>query len=249
MRDGPSSLKPPSSRRKRTRKRKKEELTFWPSNELLTSLHKSSAAIKIATTATSKAAEIPVSSPNKPTAAANTSKMATIMVQDTPFSGQAKPEIATKTGAMATGKAQDSPATAPSVPKELIEQHALSIRLQPGVGLKEVEMTIRSIESPCGNVVWSSSRVRKPQGGKGPATLQIIVIYNDCSRHKTMPYACRRMRNIPRRGFSPSHETLTMEDVVGRVRGLTKLVAACEVVARRSWAVNAVSHGGNPRAS
>lgn len=241
MRDGPSSLKPQSSRQKRIRKRKKEELTFWPFEELIASQLNSRAAIKTAEMAPSKAEEIPISRPNRPSTAANTGKMTTIslMVKDMPSTDAKKPKTATNTGLMATSQIQEQPTTAPGLPKELIEQHILIIRPQLGVGLKEVDNAIRSIESPCGNVVWGSSRTRKPTGGKGPATLKINVIYNDCSRHKTMPNACFMMRAIHR--DSSSHETLRMEDVVGRVRGMTNLVAACEVVAQNSWAVNAVS--------
>lgn len=238
MRDGPSSLKPQSSRKKRIRKRKKEELTFWLFEDLIASPLKSSAAVKIAKMGPSKAEEIPISRPNKPSTATNTGKMTAIslMAEDMPSTDAKKPTSTTNTRLMTTSQV-------PGLPKELIEQHTLTIRPQLGARLKEVEKAIRSIESPCGNVVWGSSRTRKPTGGKGPATLEINIIYNDCSHHKTMPNACFMMRAIQQ--GSSSHETLRMEDVVGRVRGLTKLVAACEVVSQNSWAVNAISGSGS----
>lgn len=245
MRDGPSSLKPQSSRHKRIRKRKKEELTLWPLEELIASQLNSRAAIKIPEMAPSKAEEVPITRPKKPITAANMGKMTTIslMAKDMPSTDAKKPKTATDTGLMATSQIQEQPTTAPGLPKELVEQHTLIIRPQLEVGVKDVEKAIRSIESACGNVVWGSSRLRKPTGGKGPAMLEINVLYNDCSRHKTMPNACFMMRAIHR--DSSSHETLRMEDVVGRVRGMTNLVAACEVVAQKSWAVNAVSGSGS----
>ena len=220
MRDGPSSLKPLSTSKKRIRKRQKKDLSFWPFDDLTTSPSKPSTASKIATIATRKAEDIPAS--------------------DLP-----KPAAAIKTGTMATSKAQEPPTTVPTIPKERIEKHTLRVTPQPKADLKEVEKAIRSIESPCGNVVWSSSTMKKPtRGSSGAATLEINVIYNDCSRRKNIPYL-GRMACGGVNGETPSHHgTLSMDDVVGRVRGLAGLVAQCEVSTQLSWTVNAVSHGG-----
>lgn len=197
------------------------------------------------------------SPPKATTAAARTVKAGTMAkgkVQKTSNGGPSKPSGATKTGTMAASKAQKKPAAGPTLPKELIQQHTLSVTPQAGADMEELEEAIRNIESPCGNVVWSESRVKeRTRGSSGtPTTLDINVIYNDCSGRRTIPYSCRQNR-IAYGATSwdlPSHgDALKMEDVVRHVRDMDDLVAACEVVARRSWAVNAVSHGGYGGAS
>jgi hypothetical protein len=250
MSRGPSSLRSSSSIKKRIRKRQKHELTSWPFGELVKESLRSTETIKGATVATCKVDKPATSGLDKPTTTVDTSRPETIKVQNTPQSDQMKPLTGTKTTTMAMSKVQEPPlaATAPGLRKEHIEQHALRVLPQPGAAMQAVEKAIRSIESPCGNVVWSSSRTRRLGTGRTPAALEIKVIYNNCSRHKTMPFACRRMHGIPRRASPPSqHETLTMQEVVARVRGLTELVAQCEVTALESCALNAVSYGGSPK--
>lgn len=207
MKDGPTTLKPQTTRRKRIRKPKKEELKPWPFDFLLAS--------------------------------------------------PAKPTTAKKTGKMAKDKAQETAATCSSLAKEFIEQHTLIVTPRAGADLEELEDAIRDIESPCGNVVWGECwvkrRTRTQRGGPGAAvTLEISVIYNDCRGRRRIPYSCRKNRiayGASTWDLPPHREALTVEDVVRHVRGLDGLVAACEVVAQRSWAVNAVSHGGNWGAS
>lgn len=202
--------------------------------------------------ATSQVEETPTIVTNKPIAATSTGKMTSIKVQDTPFSGQTPPTAAPNTSlsTLATTKAQEPPTTWPSIPKALVEQYTLSVRPQPGASLEEIDKTIRSrIESPCGNVVWGSSRTIKPMGsggcggGGGAATLEMDVTYNDCSRCDPLPHVCRWTLKVTGRGGSSHlHEPLRMKDVVLLVvRGMPELVASCEVVGRRSWAVNATS--------
>lgn len=224
MKDGPTTLKPQTTRRKRIRKRKTEELKPWPFDFLL-------------------------ASPVKPTTGKKTGKMAKDKAQETPANGAPKPKAATK--------AQETTAAWPTLPKELIEQHTLSVTPLAGADLEELEDAIRDIESPCGNVVWGECwvkrRTRTGRGGPGAAvTLEISVIYNDCRGHRRIPYSCRKNRiayGAVNWDLPPHNEALTVEDVVRHVRGLDDLVAACEVVAQRGWAVNAVSHGGNWGAS
>lgn len=228
-RDGPSCLKPRSSSRKRIRKRKKNELTPWPFDDP----KPTTTAIKTSTMAKDKTKEAPASGPSKPSAATKTGE-STSKVQ--------------KANRMSKGT-QINPST---LPKDLIEQHTLSVTPQAGADMEELEEAIRSIESPCGNIVWSESWIKKRTRGGGPATLDINVIYNDCSGHRTAPYSCRKNRTAygAANGDLPPHgEALSVEDAVRHMRGLDGLVAACEVVARRSWAVNAVSHGGDWRAA
>lgn len=177
--------------------------------------------------------------------------------QDTPTSGPFKSSAATKTATMADSKAQKTPTSGSTLPKELIEQYTLSVTPHAGADLEEweeLEEAIRNISSPCGNVIWSSSCIKERTRGSGPTTLDINVIYNDCSRHhcKTVPDSCRKnsIAYGAKNWILPPHgEALRIEDVVRHVRDMDDLVAACEVLARRSWAVNAVSHGGNWRAS
>ncbi|POS71839.1 hypothetical protein DHEL01_v209766 [Diaporthe helianthi] len=156
------------------------------------------------------------------------------------------------TGANTTSTAATS--VAPSIPKELVEQYTLIVSPKPGASLEKIEKMIRSrIESPCGNVVWGSSQTRKPTGSSdggggggggcgGVLTLLMEVIYHNCSRQGPIPRVCHRMHIINGRGALQPHEPLTMEAVVLLVGcGLPTLVASCEVVAERSWAVNAIS--------
>ncbi|KAJ0124684.1 hypothetical protein J7T55_006024 [Diaporthe amygdali] len=149
----------------------------------------------------------------------------------------------------------------PSLPKETISQYTLSVIPQLGVDIMEMEDAIRNIQSPCQNVLWSSfekqnnnkrrsgaaSTTANRSGAAPRETLEIKVIYNDCSRHKTAPYSCRKNRREygAKHGSVPLHsKTMKIGDVLDHVRGMASLVAACEVVANRSWALNAVSHGG-----
>lgn len=239
MRDGPTCLKPLSASRKRIRKRKKKELTFSPFDELLASPPQPTAATKTGTMGEDTIQETPASGPAKPTKAIQTVAMATSKVQE-----------ATIKAGKAVRKAKETSIKGPTIPKELIEQYTLSVTPQPGTGFEELEEAIRAIESPCGNVVWSSSWTKKPTRGSGPVTLDIEVIYNDCGHRRTIPYSCRKNRIVHGTtswDLPPHGETLRMKDVVGHVRGLADLVAACEVVARKSWALNAVSHGGTWR--
>lgn len=189
-----------------------------------------------------KAQGPPASGPSKPNAAIKTSKTATSKARETVSKVQ-----------KAGRKAKEAPTNHSALPKELIEQHTLSVTPHAGADMEELEDAIRNIKSPCGNVVWGQSWIKKRTTGSGPTTLDINVIYNDCSGHRTAPYSCRKNRtacgaaggrDLPRHG-----EALSVEDAVRRVRGLDGLVAACEVVARRIWAVNAVSHGGDWRAA
>lgn len=233
MKDGPTSLKPLTTR-KRIRKQKKEELKPWPFDFLLAS------PVKPAATAATKAG-----------------KMAKDKAQEAPANGAPKPSAATKTGSHGAGRAQETAASGPTLPKELIEQHMLSVTPLAGADLEELEEAIRGIESPCGNVVWGECwvkrRTRTRRGGPGAAvTLEVSVIYNGCRGRRRIPYSCRKNRiayGAANWDLPPHGEALTVEDVVRHVRGLDGLVAGCEVVARRSWAVNAVSHGGNWGAS
>lgn len=228
MRNGPSALKPLPAGRKRIRKQKKNELTSWPFDDLF-------------------------ASPTKPTTAAvKTGTMTKDKVQETPTAGPSKPGGATKTGKVATSKVQKTTTAGSTLPKELIKQHTLSVTPQAGADMEELEQAIRNIESPCGNVVWSESWIKKRTRGSGPTTLDINVIYNDCSGRKTIPYSCRQNRiayGATKWDLPPHSEALKMEDVVRHVLDMDDLVAACEVVARKSWAVNAVSHLGNGRRS
>ncbi|KKY30677.1 hypothetical protein UCDDA912_g09379 [Diaporthe ampelina] len=163
-----------------------------------------------------------------------------------------EPIAAIESGTMAKPKAQETPTSGPTLPKEVIEQYTLSVTPRPGAGLEEMEEAIRAIESPCGNVVWSSSWTKKPTRGGGPVTLEINVIYNDCGHRRIIPYSCRKNRIVhgaTHWDLPPHGEALRMKDVAGHVRGLADLVAACEVVARKSWELNAVSHGGTWHAS
>lgn len=189
-----------------------------------------------------KAQEPPASGPSKPNAAIKTSKTAPHKARETTSKVQ-----------KAGRKAKETPTKHSTLPKELIEQHTLRVTPHGGADMEELEEAIRNIKSPCGNVVWSQSWIKQGTTGSGPATLDINVIYNDCSGHRTAPYSCRKNRTAygaaPGRGLPPHGGALSVEDAVRRVRGLDGLVAACEVVARRSWAVNAVSHGGDWRAS
>ncbi|KAI7783196.1 hypothetical protein LA080_012120 [Diaporthe eres] len=228
MRNGPTALKPLPASRKRIRKQKKNELKSWPFDDLFASPTKSTAT------------------------AVKTGTMTKDKIQETPTGGPSKPNAATKTSTMAASKVQKKPTTGPTLPKELIQQHTLSITPQAGADMEELEEAIRNIESPCGNVVWSESWIKKRTRGSGPTTLEINAIYNDCSGRKTIPYSCRQNRIVygATKWDLPSHsDALKMEDVVRHVRDMGDLVAACEVVARKSWAVNAVSHLGSGRRS
>lgn len=228
MRNGPTCLKPLPAGRKRIRKRKKEELTSWPFDDLF-------------------------ASPPKPTTTTvKNGKMGKDKVQKASNGGPSKPSAATKTSTMATSKVQKTTTAGSTLPKELIEQHTLSVTPQAGADMEELEQAIRNIKSPCGNLVWSESWIKKRTRGSGPTTLDINIIYNDCSGRKTIPYSCRKNRIVygATKWDLPSHgDALKMDDVVRRVRDMDDLVAACEVVARKSWAVNAVSHLGNGRGS
>lgn len=149
----------------------------------------------------------------------------------------------------------------PSLPKETISQYTLSITPQLGVDIMKMEDAIRNIQSPCKNVLWNSSEKQnnnKRRSGAGSTTvnrsgaapretLEINMIYNDCSRHKTVPHSCWKNR----RAYEAKHSSVPLHskamkigDVLDHVRGMASLVAACEVRAKRSWALNAVSHGG-----
>lgn len=268
---GPTCLKPLSSSRKRIRKQKKDELTYWPFEDLFTSPPKSTTRVtKARAMAKDKAGKTATSGPSKPSAANKNGTMAASKVQKTPAAGLTKPAGAIQAGAKATSQIQDAakkageatnkaktaketPTVSSTLPKELIQQHTLSVTPQAGTDMEELEEAIRNIESPCGNIVWSKSWIKQRTQGSGPTTLDIIVIYNDCSRHrKPIPYSCRKNRiayGATNWDLPPHSEALSIEDVVRHVRDMDDLVAACEVEAWRSWAVNAVSHGGNWQAS
>lgn len=258
MRDGPTSLKPRSRQTKQTRKRKNEDLTLWPLEELIPNPPKSSAASKIATLASSKAQEKPTTASNTPVSTPSTGKMTTTKAQDTPrrFSSPSTGS----TGSIPAGSISAAPSitkelveqysTAPSIPKELVEQYTLRVRPQPGASVEAIEQAIRSrIESPCGNVVWGSAHARKSMVSSGGGSvaavetrLEMEVIYHNCSRQGPMPRVCQRMHIVNGRGRSQAHEPLKMEDVVLLVgRGMPELVDWCELVAERNWAVNAIS--------
>lgn len=269
--NGPSALKPLSSSRKRTRKQKKDELTFWPFEDLFTSPHKPTARVtKTRAMGKDKAEKTATSGSSKPSAANKNGTMAASKVQKTPAAGLTKPAVAIQVGAMATSEIQGAakkageatnkakaanktPAVSSTLPKELIQQHTLSVTPQAGTDMEELEEAIRNIESPCGNIVWSKSWIKQRTQGSGPTTLEINIIHNDCSRHRRpIPYSCRKNRityGATNWDLPPHGEALSIEDVVRHVRDMDDLVAACETVAWRSWAVNAVSHGGNWQAS
>ncbi|KAG6359825.1 hypothetical protein INS49_010878 [Diaporthe citri] len=207
MRNGPTCLKPLPAGRKRIKKLKKNELTPWPFDESFAS------PLKATTTTTT----------------VKNGKMGKDKVQKTPTTGPSKPSAATKTGTMAASKVQKKPTTGPTLPKELIEKHTLSVTPQSGADMEELEEAIRKIESPCGNMVWSESWVKERTRGSGPTTLDINIIYNDCSGRKTMPYSCRKNRTVygATKRDLPSHsDALKMEDVIHRVRDMDDLVAA-----------------------
>lgn len=270
--NGPSALKPLSSSRKRIRKQKKDELTVWLFDDLFTSPPKPTTRVtKTRAMGKDKAEKTATSGSSKPSAANKNGTMAASKVQKTPAAGSTNPTVALQAGAKATSEIQDAakkareatnkaktatttPAISSTLPKELIQQHTLSVTPQAGTDMEELEEAIRQIESPCGNIVWSKSWITQRTTGSGrPTTLDINVIHNDCSRHRRpIPYSCRKNRiayGATHWDLPPHRWALSVEDVVRHVRDMDDLVAACETVACGSWAVNAVSHGGNWQAS
>ncbi|KAI3393479.1 hypothetical protein diail_4200 [Diaporthe ilicicola] len=169
-----------------------------------------------------------------------------------------KHTAAIKTRAMAAEQTKEKPADGTTIPKQVIVQYTLRVTAKPGAKMNEVEEAIRNIESPCRNGIWSASETKKTQldgpagsavNGSGAAreeTLEINLIHNDCSDHDVAPWPCKMNRldyRIRNGVFPPPHrEAMKIEDILGAVRGMTGLVASCEVMAEKSWSLNAVSH-------
>lgn len=160
---------------------------------------------------------------------------------------------------MAADQVKEGSTHGSTVPKEIIVQYTLRITPQPGAKMEEMEEAIRNVESPCKNAIWSSFKMKHTQSngpvgtfinGSGAVrkeTLVINLIHNDCSHRAVIPYSCRKNRqeyNAKHGNMPPHSEAMSIRDILGVVRGMTGLVATCDVVARRSWTVNAVSHRG-----
>ncbi|KAK2606967.1 hypothetical protein N8I77_005683 [Diaporthe amygdali] len=196
----------------------------------------------------------PMSTNRKATRKRDKKELAPLLTVDLP-TGSPEPTKSIDTLTMA-----EETTMHPSLPKETISHYTLSITPQLGADMTEIEDAISHIGSPCKSVVWSSSKKGTNKQRKGASngathgsgaapreTLEINLIYNDCSRHKTVPYSCRKNRREygTKHGSVPLHsKKMKIGDVLDHVRGMASLVAACEVVAKRSWALNAVSHGG-----
>ncbi|KAL1883920.1 hypothetical protein Daus18300_000028 [Diaporthe australafricana] len=165
----------------------------------------------------------------------------------------------TEARTMAANKAIENLTNGSTLPKEVIVQYTLRITPQPGAKMEEMEEAVRNIESPCKNAIWSSSKMKHTQSndpkgtpinGSGAArkeTLEINLIHNDCGHRTVVPYSCRKNRqeyHAKHWRITPHSEAMKIREILGVVRAMADLVATCEVVARRSWTVNAVSHYG-----